>query len=102
MNVVINESYEAAAAEWQYQMILILKNTLNKYGVNEDVAKDICGDFTFDLAMLQDQGEIKVDGEKLRPVICFDNFNDELKYNSSDDFSLHDYAFGNSNEAFGE
>lgn len=23
MNVVINESYEAAAAEWQYQMILV-------------------------------------------------------------------------------
>ncbi|SKB25168.1 hypothetical protein SAMN05660866_00159 [Maribacter arcticus] len=50
-------------------MILILKETLEKNGVSISKLKNICGEFTFDLAMLQNQGEIHVDGEKLRPVI---------------------------------
>ena len=83
-------------------MISLLKDTLVKYGVDKAKLRDICGDFSFDLAMIQDQGEIVVDGEELRPVICFENLDGELKYNSDDDFQLHDYAYGNTSEVFGE
>ena len=102
MEVVNNEKYEELAAEWQYQMICILKDTLKKHKIDSDKAKEICGDFSFDLAMLQDQGEIRVEREEYRPVICFENTEEELMYNSDDDFQLHDYAFGNSDEAFGD
>ena len=100
MEIVIDDSFEELAAEWQYQMIEILKAALNKYGIEKDTAKEICGDFAFDLAMLQDQGQIKVNREEYRPVICFDNMDGKLKYNSDEDFQLHDYAFGNADEAF--
>jgi hypothetical protein len=50
--------------------------------------------------MLQDQGELKVDGDSYRAVICFDNFKGKLAYNSEDECQLHEYAFGNTDEAF--
>ena len=83
-------------------MILILKETLEKNGVSISKLKNICGEFTFDLAMLQDQGEIHVDDEKLRPVIWFENSNGILKYNSVGQCQIQEYAFGNAREAFGE
>jgi len=101
MEIVNNEKYEELAAEWQYQMVCILKDTLQKYKIDVNIAKEICGDFSFDIAMLQDQGEIRVEGEEFRPVICFESAKGQLMYNSDDDFQLHDYAFGNTDEAFG-
>lgn len=77
-------------------MICLLKDTLKKHKVDHDKSKDICGDFAFDLAMLQDQGEI----EEYRPVICFESSEGELLYNSDEDIQLHEYAFGNTDEAF--
>ena len=100
MKVINDDSYEELAAEWQFQMIQILKDKLLKYGVDAGKAKDISGEFAFELAMLQDQGQIKVNSEEYRPVICFDDLNGNLKYNSDDDCQLHDYAFGNADEAF--
>ncbi len=100
MEILIDQTYEEVAAEWQYRMIEMLKETLAKYKIEKGKSKDICGDFAFDLAMLQDQGQIEVNGEEFRPVICFDNFEGVLKYNSDDDFQMHDYAFGNTDEAF--
>jgi hypothetical protein len=52
--------------------------------------------------MLQDQGEIRVEKDEYRPVICFESTAGELIYNSDDDFQLHDYASGNTDEAFGD
>ena len=52
--------------------------------------------------MLQDQGEINVDGEELRPAICFESTEGFLKYNSTDQSQLHDYVYGNASEAFDE
>jgi hypothetical protein len=100
MEIVISEKYEELAAEWQFQMITILKDTLMKYKIDKDKAKEICGDFAFSLAMLQDQGEIRVEKEEYRPVICFENQEGQLMYNSDEDFQLHDYVFGNNDEAF--
>lgn len=100
MKIINNELYEEIAAEWQYQMILILKDTLKKHKIDDSKAKGICGDFTFDLSMLQDQGEINVEQKEYRPVICFESPDEELFYNSDEDFQLHDYTFGNNDEAF--
>ena len=100
MKVTQSEKYEELAAEWQYQMLVILKNTLIKYKVSKNVSKEICGDFAFDLAMLQDQGEINVNREEYRPVICFDNLYGELHFNTHEKFQLHDYVYGNNDELF--
>ena len=100
MEIVSNEKYEVLAAEWQFQMISILRDTLKKFKIEADKAKEICGDFAFDVAMLQDQGEIRIEQEEYRPVICFENQNAQVFYSSADDFQLHDYAFGNTDEAF--
>jgi hypothetical protein len=100
MEIINNEKYEDVAAEWQFQMICFLKETLKKYKVDADKSKEICGDFAFDLAMLQDQGELRVEKEEYRPVICFENHEGQLLYNSDEDFQLHDYAYGNTDEAF--
>lgn len=102
VNLLNDDSYESAAIEWQYQMILILKEALKKNGVNTIKSKDICGEFAFDLALLQDQGEIIIDSESLRPVICFENLKGTLRYNSVKQCQIHEYAFGNASEAFGE
>jgi len=100
MKIKQKEIYEDLAAEWQYQMILLLKHTLTKYKVSENKAKEICGDFTFDLAMLQDQGFIKHNGKEYRPVICFEKNKKQLIHLSKEIFDLHDYAYGNTDEAF--
>lgn len=102
MKIVNNEKYEELAAEWQYKMICILKKTLKKHKIDIEKAKEICGDFSFDLAILQDQGKIRVEHKEYKPVLCFENTKEELMYNSNDDFQLHDYAFGNTDEAFGD
>jgi hypothetical protein len=96
MKIVNDEKYEELAVEWQYQMIILLRNTLKKHKIDEEKVKDICGDFAFDLAMLQDQGEI----EEYRPVICFESADGELFYSSDEDIQLHDYAYGSTDEAF--
>ncbi len=100
MDIIQDESYEELAAEWQFQMIVLLKESLKKQGIEGETAKAICGDFAFNLAMLQDQGELKVEGDSYRAVICFDNFKGKLAYNSEDECQLHEYAFGNTDEAF--
>jgi len=92
--------YEELATEWQYQMLLILKEKLKKHKVPIESSMQICGDFAFDLAILQDQGVIEVDRKEFRPVICFDNLEGELHFNTDDQFQLHDYAYGCSSELF--
>ncbi|WP_194944401.1 hypothetical protein, partial [Vibrio parahaemolyticus] len=64
-------------------------------------AKDIIGEFTFDFAMLHDQSEIRHEGKSYQPKICFDDFSGNLCM-SSEETNLHEYAFGNTGEAFGE
>lgn len=100
MNINTTDLYEELASEWQFQMIHMLKEVLSKHKIPLDIAKEICGDFAFDISMLQDQGEVNVDGMEFRPVICFESFEGELHYNSDDQFQLHDHAYGNCNEIF--
>lgn len=101
MEVEVTEEYEELATEWQYQVILLLKEKLKKHGVADDVAKEVIGDFTFDLSMLHDQGEIKVNGRSFNPRISFDDFGGKL-ITSDEETNLHEYAFGSTSEAFGD
>ncbi|MBD3642963.1 hypothetical protein [Alcanivorax sp.] len=101
MKLEITEDYYDIAAEWQYQMIIILRDTLKEKGIVGEQAKDIVGDFAFNLSMLHDQGEIKVDGKSYNPRISFDDFQGKLLTTDEDTY-LHEYAFGNTSEAFGE
>ena len=100
MKINTSEKYEELAAEWQFQILKVLREKMLKHGVPVETAKEICGEFAFDIAMLQDQGEIKSNGIEYRPVICFDDLVGELYYNSDEQFQLHDYAFGNNDEVF--
>jgi len=100
--MIINntDKYEELAAEWQYQMLKLLKVKLILNQVPLETAKEICGDFAFDLAMLQDQGRINVNEAKYRPVICFDDSKEQLHFNSAKQFQLHEYAYGKNSELF--
>ena len=99
MEVEVTEEYEDLATEWQYQVILLLKEKLKKNGITDEVAKEIIGDFTFDLSMLHDQGEIKVDGKSFNPRISFDDFAGKL-ITTDEETNLHEFAFGSTSEAF--
>ncbi len=99
MKLVFNEACEEMAIEWQYQMILLLKKSLEKYKIAKGTAKEIVGEFVFDFAMLHDQHEIRINGKSYNPVICFDDFDGNL-ISTDEGFDLHDYAFGSTDEAF--
>lgn len=99
MKLEFNEKYEELAIEWQYQMILLLKKSLEKYKIEKRTAKEIVGEFVFDFAMFHDQHEIRMNGKSYNPVICFDDFEGSL-VSTDEGFELHDYAFGSTDEAF--
>jgi len=101
MNLKISEDYEELAIEWQYQLIILLKEKLEKFGVDEEKAKEIVGEFIFDLSMLHDQEEIKVNGKSYNPRISFNDFSNNL-ISSDEESNLHEYAFGSTSEAYGE
>jgi len=101
MHINNSEQYEEIAAEFQFQQILLLKETLKKHGVDLKLAQEICGDFTFDLGMLIDQGEIKADQKSYQIQVCFNSDESELIV-KNEEFEFHEYAFGNTSEAFDE
>ena len=74
---------------------------LKEKGIDAELAKDIIGDFAFNLSMLHDQGEIRVQGKSYNPKICFDDFDGTLLATDEDTY-LHEFAFSSTNEAFGE
>lgn len=101
MRVVEAENYEELAAEFQYRWVVLLRDTLKKHGVSDSVAQAVCGDFTFDLSMLFDQGEIEHEGTSYRPVVAFtDDEDDPVVLAQGDNFEFHEYAYGNTSEAY--
>lgn len=95
-----DKNYEELAIEWQYQMILIIKQHLRKAGIPDEKAKDIVGDIIFDFGMLH-QGELKCEGREFRPKIAFDDLSGNLVV-SGDESNLHEYAFGSTDQAYEE
>ncbi len=101
LKIAEDEQYEELASEWQYQMIRLLKEKLDKHGVEQSKAKEIVGEFVFDFSMVHDQGEIKVEGEAFNPRIGFVDSDGNL-ISSDEESDLHDYAFGSTEEAYEE
>ncbi len=101
MELKTSDEHEQLAIEWQHLMIAILKEKLNKFSVEDDLAKEIVGEFVFDFAMLHDQGEITVNGESYNPRIVFDDFNGNL-ISSEEESNLHVYAFGSTSDAYSQ
>jgi hypothetical protein len=101
MKIIDSEIYESLGAEFQYQLILKLRDTLRKHGVPAATAKEICGDFVFDLSMLLDQEEIEFGGKSYQPIVGFSEGGDEPNLIINDGgFQYHEYAFGSTDEAF--
>lgn len=98
MKIVVDESYEGAAAEYQYQLISLLDSVLKKYKVPLDARREICGEYAFDSGMLHDQGEIRSDRVGYEPIVAFKDGERLLVKNEY--FEFHEYAFGNTSEYF--
>ena len=99
MDVIDKEKYEALAEKFQREQVDLLKQTLSKYGVEYAVAKEICGEFSFDLAMLFDQGELSLDKEIFRPVVAFTS-DEENFFVQPAGVAFHEYAFGTVADAY--
>jgi len=93
---------EVLCAGFQRQWVAHLRDTLKKHEIPDDIAKSICGDFSFDLSMLLDQGEIECEGRSYRPFVAFTD-------DADTDGSLiveplgpefHEYAYGTTSEAY--
>jgi hypothetical protein len=100
MTTTMDSRYETLAAQFQYVQIDLLKAALTKHGIALDVAQEICGDFTFDLSVLLDQGEIDLDGQAYRPTIAF-TADEENYLVQPDDVEYHQHAFNSTQEVFG-
>ena len=98
MEVLENELYDDYAAEFQFEMIKILNETLKKHNIPVETRKEICGDFTFDFSMLIDQGEIS----DTLPRVTFYKEDEKVLHFGSLTFDFHDYAFGNTDAVFEE
>jgi hypothetical protein len=96
-----SSSYEDLAIEWQYAIILLLQKHLRARNVSDKKAKEIVGDFIFDLSMLHDQEGLAVGEDVFIPRVCFVDSAGVL-VTSDEESNLHDYAFGSTSEAYGE
>ena len=100
MELKTSDEYAHLAIEWQHRVIAILKKKLGDFNIENDLAEEIVGEFMFDLAMLHDQEEITVNGNPYSPRIVFDDHCANLI--TSEESSLHEYAFESTADAYGE
>ena len=93
------ERYELLAEKFQREQISLLRSTLKHHGINDDLSREICGDFSFDLAMLFDQGELEHKGESYRPCVAFTSDEDEFFVQTAS-ISFHEHCFGTVADVF--
>lgn len=95
---------EALCAGFQRQWIADLRDTLRAHGIADEVAKSVCGDFSFALSMLLDQGEIAYQGRMCRPFVAFEAESGEEEPGEMIVEPLgpefHEYAYGTTEEAW--
>jgi len=101
MELKMSDDYEGMAIEWQYQLVELLKQSMAKHGVADDKAKEIVGEYMFEMGMLHDQGQIKSGGNTYVPRIGFVDSSGDILV-TDEDSDLHEYAFGSTSEAYGE
>ncbi len=101
MDDLDQETLEALCAGFQREWVVLLRDRLARHHIPIEVAKSICGEFSFDLSMLFDQGEIEVEGVLYRPFVAFTDDGDEprlvIEPNGSE---FHEYALGTTDEAY--
>ncbi|MBQ5948595.1 hypothetical protein [Massilia sp. ST3] len=101
MRKISDDDLEALCAGFQRQWVALLSDTLAKHGVPDATAKAVCGDFSFDLSMLFDQGEIEHEGHTYRPFVAFtDDEEDATLIVEPDGPQFHEYAFGTTEEIY--
>ena len=101
LNTTDYDMYEGLCAEFQRQWVGLLIDTLKKHGLPVDSAKEICGEFSFNLSMLFDQGEIDISGTTYRPVVAFtDDEEEPAILIRTDGPEFHEHAFGTTAEAY--
>jgi hypothetical protein len=93
MELKLTDEYYEMCATWQGDVAEILRDVLLKKGISQDDAKDITGDFMFNLSMLHDQGEIKFGRSQFNPRLCFHDFGSTL-LSIDEDTYLHESAYG--------
>src|SRR5690606_11925897 len=95
---------EALCAGFQRQWIADLRDTLRAHGIADEVAKSVCGDFSFALSMLLDQGEIAYQGRMCRPFVAFEAESGDEEPGEMIVEPLgpefHEYAYGTTEEAW--
>jgi hypothetical protein len=101
MKIIEGDNYEELCAEFQFEWVDMLRKTLAKHGVPAETAKKICGDFTFDLSMLFDQGELESNGNTYRPLVGFTDDAEEASLTLQEGtVELHEHAYGTTTEVF--
>ena len=88
--------YERFAAEFQYQWMKLLDNALKERKIKKKEREEICGNFSFGLSMLLDQGKIK----STTPIVGFKKGNKLLVNDGS--FEYHEYTFGTVDELYSQ
>ena len=95
------EKLESLCGDFQRQWIAILRDTLKKHNVPNEIAKSICGEFSFNLSMLFDQGEIEYKGGSYRPFVAFTDDAEQPSFVIEPNGpQFHEYAFGTTEEAY--
>ena len=91
METIKDNSYEDLAMEFQYKVVKALDAILKKKGIADKDRLDICGELSFDVAMILDDKPIEFGGKEYQSTICFES-DGKLFINAG--VLMHEYAFG--------
>ena len=91
MDTIEDDSYEDLAMGFQHRVVGVLDTILKKKGIADKDRLDICGELSFDLAMILDDGPIEFDGIEYQSTVCFES-DGKLFVNAG--VLMHEYAFG--------
>ena len=91
MENVKDNSYEDLAMEFQYKVVEALDDILIRKGIADKDRLEICGELSFDLAMILDDRAIEFDGNLYQSTVCFES-DGKLFVNAG--VLMHEYAFG--------
>jgi hypothetical protein len=101
--------YEEIAATYQCLEFERLNEILKKHGLDVTVRREICEEFVFSSGVFFDQFWFEAEENKMLPRICFlemstelDSAEDHTLFIPCEDFSFHEYAYGNSSWYFDE
>ena len=97
MEAIEDDSYEDLAMEFQYRVVEALDAILKKKGIADKERLDICGELSFDIAMILDDRPIEFGGKEYQSTVCFEK-DGRLFINAG--VLLHEYAFGVASDYF--